>query len=280
MDTEGNLDYLLGSFSMNMEESMKKYILKIPNINNEKIKKFLDFIKVDENKLYTLKDYRHTIDSLIKKIDINNELFDICNNIFSTDKTFEEVLNLYNSYKMFLPLIIHYNYQEYLTEKFKDKKKIIEEFDQISDIVSKGENIHTYMFDNHFWDLNMSYCMLSTYYPSVELNKDTNKKKKIKFTNINSKNSFIINNHYIFNNIMQKTHIKYFDKTIIKYIFKSMLINLFSNDEDKIKKAVEFMKKNNLKVSEIPKLIKISESLFLKELFESNIIKKKIKGYF
>ena len=263
------IDKLLTKHNIKMEVQLKKYIMKNCNNIESRIQNILMLIKDDtNNKKYKLKDYKDTLGILFEKLNIDIELFDICNNIFSDKEvTVNDIINFYNMEKMFLPLTIHYNYHSYLLNKFNKKDEILDNFEKVSNMLSKSEKLHHYMFNKHFWDLNVSFCILSCYYPSMLLKDNLNKKTELKFTNIMSKDSSKFIKHYNYYNLIAKLKTNLIDKELIEFNFKKMLLKLFSDDIHLINEGVKELHERNATIKDLNKMIKISKEFWCLEKF-------------
>ena len=151
--------------------------------------------------------------SRYKNIDIG--LFEATNNILNNFLDYDNIIKLYESEKVLLPLMIYENYiKKLLYKSHKDINNIIDSLVNISNSISIGDNIETSIYTDQNWYLqnihgfftciNTSY-IINKQQPTYKLSNDNIKfsadLNKTSLKNINRKNinnlSKIINNKNI-----------------------------------------------------------------------------------
>jgi DNA polymerase III delta prime subunit len=187
------------------------------------------------NGLITLDQIKNFIDSSRQK-DINVGLFEASDLVFQKTLNLQSILQLYETEKVLLPLMVHENYygQIYVTEN--SMEEIISKTKKISDSISIGDNIETSIYTDQNWFFQNIHgfftCVNTSRYinkkkvdrPKVEFSSDLNKTslKNINKKNINNLLCFIpnktINEILIINSIINSLlRVKRF-KTIIKIL--------------------------------------------------------------
>jgi replication factor C subunit 1 len=145
-----------------------------------------------------------------KNIDVG--LFDSTERLLNNYLDYDNIIKLYESEKVLLPLMIHENYLKKVLNKNKsDWSSIINNIANISDSISKGDNIETSIYTDQNWYLQNIHgfftCLNTSYWinklnpsyridtESIKFSSDLN---KTSLKNINRKNIFnlikLINN--------------------------------------------------------------------------------------
>lgn len=215
-------------FNSLSNEELSKLILRILNNENIKIQnnniilKIILFSQYDTRRLINILEEisYHITDNIItenilnefidksreKNIDIG--LFDSTIKLLNNYYDYENILKLYETEKVLLPLMIHENYLYKVL--YKNNKNSILNIVNISDSLSKGDNIETSIYTDQNWYLQNIHGFFTCLNTSFWINKSNNniiKYNNIKFSadlnktslkNINRKNinnlSKIINN--------------------------------------------------------------------------------------
>jgi replication factor C subunit 1 len=160
--------------------------------------------------------------SRIKNIDIG--LFDSTTILLNSYIDYENIMKLYESEKVLLPLMIHENYLKKIFEgsSKKDKKNkqynlfILDNLVKILDSLSYGDNIETSIYTDQNWYLQNIHGFYTCLYTSYIINK----------TNPNNK----INNSDIkFSSDLNKTSLKNINRKNINNLLK--IVNNKSNIE-------------------------------------------------
>jgi DNA polymerase III delta prime subunit len=194
--------------------------------NNEIYEKIISFSQFDIRRLINILQELsfHIIDKTItndiidefilksryKNIDIG--LFDATFSILNNYLSYDNIIKLYESEKVLLPLMIHENYIKKILYKSNDNiNNIIDSLVDISNSISIGDNIETSIYTDQNWYLqnihgfftciNTSYTinkLKNTYnllYDDIKFSADLNKTslKNINRKNINNLGKFINN---------------------------------------------------------------------------------------
>jgi len=193
-------------------------ICKVEKINIEYniISKFIEYcqtdlrkilIQLDElkinytNKLITNVIFDEFIE-IMKKKDQNYDLYKATDKMLSQYSNIENCLEIFESQKVLIPLMIHENYHEFINE---------DKYYKILDILSRGDVLENYIHGEQNWDLLEIHGYISCVIPSYYINKYKNNKKnrklefaidlnrtsvkKMNFKNINKTNERINKNN-------------------------------------------------------------------------------------
>ena len=139
-----------------------------------------------------------------KNIDVG--LFDSTERILNNYLDYQSIINLYESEKVLLPPMIHENYlRKVLNKNNKNWLEVINNMVNISDSISRGDNIETSIYTDQNWYLQNIHGFFTCLNTSYWINKTNNYKiniDDIKFStdlnktslkNINRKNIFKLN---------------------------------------------------------------------------------------
>jgi len=186
------------------------------NIEYNIIPKFIEYCQTDLRKILIQLDelkinyVNNKITNLIfeefieimKKKDQNYDLYKATDKMLSEYSTIDNCLELFESQKVLMPLMIHENYHEFICEN---------EYYRILDILSRGDVLENYIHGEQNWDLLEIHGYISCVIPSYYINKYKNNKKnrkldfaidlnrtsvkKMNFKNINRTNERIYKNN-------------------------------------------------------------------------------------
>jgi len=280
-------------------DEVKKFVKSI--IKNENIifeddiiyEQIIDFSQYDIRRLIIiLQELHHTYGSnnisteqimnfisSSRQKDINVGLYEASDMIFKNNLTISSILQLYETEKVLLPLMIHENYYGQINATEKSIYDMISKTKKISDSISIGDNIETSIYTDQNWFLQNIHgfftCVNTSRYinktncdrPKPDFSSDLNKTslKNINKKNINNLLSFIpnksINEILIINNITNSLveHKKF--KTLIK-LLKCYKKDITIKDIElctKIDKTVPKMILENDDKKYLQKVLKIQE---------------------
>ena len=275
-----NMKYLntyISKKNIILELKLKKYILEISENIISRINEIIDFIYEENIKKYKLKDYTDILNTLYKNINNEIKLYDITKKIFTEKTSSNDILNYYSLEKTHLPLIIQKNYYKYINKNYEDKTENLRLYMDISEQLSKSELINTFMIKKQKQNIlgeNLAY--ISCVYPSHKLYSPDNKNIKIKYTNVISRDSYMIRKHNTYYTFLRETNIKLFDNFIIKNDLNIILNQILSDDMSTKKIGFKKMNKLNISIDSINKLLSITENK-LKENTSLSKIKNKLK---
>lgn len=281
-DINSNIDKILDQNNIGVDEKVKEYI--ISNCDNyNKINLIINYIKnytTKRSKVISYKSVKKVLELLINNINYNTELYDNVKEILTNEIQIKDIFNYYYLEKILLPLLIHENYKTYITKNIKSQIDVKRCIRLVADNLMKGDIINEFIFNNHIWNIQdlfaILYCQRTSYI--INHNFKTKTKKalpKLNYTKILTKNSVLFMNFKQYKTIIHDIKCTHnFDKTLIEYINKNILIHLINNPCHG-KKHLEnygFTKKDLLKI------IKFSdESYFINN--DTNI-KKSIEKSF
>jgi len=218
-------------------------IIEYNNKNYENLKK-IEYMKKNN---FNQETYKHN--------NFNMELYDNVKNIFFNNLNIENFNNIYNNYKILLPLLIHENYKIFLKKNIKNKKNLKNCIIKISENILFSEQIDEYIFNKHKWNLQKLCSIISCQYISHIINDYKLKTKrtdiKIEYTKILTKNSRKSSNTKNYIDIFNKVKpIHNFDYTFIKFINKILLIHLTNNKDNYTKHLLKlgYNKQDYLKI--------------------------------
>ena len=151
-------------------------------LNLEQIKKFVDYCQNDMRKILIQLDElkinygNKNIDSnildnfmnIMKKKNLDFDLYKATNKLLTDYKDIETCLELYETEKVLMPLMIHENYYKFMNEK---------EYEKVLDNLSIGDLLENYIYGEQNWDLLELHGIISCCIPSYLINKYSNGKK-------------------------------------------------------------------------------------------------------
>ena len=188
-----------------------------------------------------------------KNIDIG--LFDSTSRILNNYLDYESIMKLYESEKVLLPLMIHENYLKKILNKTKDSwSNIITNIVNISDSLSRGDNIETSIYTDQNWYLQNIHgfytCLNTSYWIN---NKSQSSKYMIEPTDIK------------FSSDLNKTSLKNINRKNI--INLSKIINNKSNHEIlMLNKICNHLIQNNMENEIIKILNGYNKDISIKEI--------------
>jgi DNA polymerase III delta prime subunit len=233
-----------------------KNICKLEDINitDEKILlNIIKFTQFDIRKLiYILQDLKFTFGNTLidlckckkyfqstqkKNMDIG--LFDSTKELLDNYKSIDKCLNLYETEKVLLPLMIFENYpKSVLNRNYSNGVNFYESISKISDSISMGDVIETNIYTDQNWYLQSLHGMYTCCFTTYELSKFTQKNNKY---------------NIIFSSDLNKTSIKNINKKNINIIQNKINKNI--NDILLLNKLLYYLLKNE-KYNKIKKIFK------------------------
>ena len=273
-----------------------KKIIEKENINIEESALLLlvNYSQNDFRRItYLLQDIHNTflkkeiklddIDELInsfskKKVDLS--LFDATKKLFTSYKTLNETLFLYESDRSLVSMMVHENFILNIPPK-----EIMNQLPIIYNVyhyMSLGDIVDRIIYNNQTWYLQDFNGVIKCSYPSYKFNnsffKNSKIIKNIKFTSILSKSAIQFSNFKCIISIKNKLKM---NKRYLYYLTYPLLEILFTKDVDdkKYQKAINMFNHYGFDINMIEKIVKISklnENIDFKKLF-TNRLKTKIK---
>jgi len=214
------------------------YIIKKENINldNSLINKFIDYCQNDLRKILIqlnelkINYYNNKIDekildqfmNIMKQKDLDFDLYKATSKLLSNYTNIESCLELYETEKVLLPLMIHENYYKFINNNHY--------YDIINNL-STADLLENYIYGEQNWDLLELHGIISCAIPSYLINKFKNDKtnqslvfaadlnrtsvKKMNKKNISKTNNSLSNN--------SQSNIR--NKSIDEFIYMGEIIN-------------------------------------------------------
>lgn len=232
------------------------------NLCQNNIYKLLSVLSDINKPIITLNDIS-IYNNLMHNKHIISNIYEYTSTILSKKLNIDEIISLTDNNKMFLPLMIHENYPNYI---FKTYNNLSDYILTISNKLVKSDIIENYIYNDYSWFLQFSYDFFSCSYISRYINQNNNNNHfnyvKTQYCNELTQYSIKIQNkkyltHSI--NLLNKRD------TDIHYI-NHILVNKKTTN-----KVQKFIKEYNLQQKDIECLIKINK------LLDNTEIKKLIK---
>jgi replication factor C subunit 1 len=187
-----NIDYnIIPTFIEYCQTDLRKILIQLDELKiNYTNNKLINSIVLDE------------FTEIMKKKDQNYDLYKATDKMLSEYIDIDNCLELFETQKVLMPLMIHENYHEYIRE---------DKYFKILDILSRGDVLENYIHGEQNWDLLEIHGYISCAIPSYYINKYKNNKKnknlifaidlnrtsvkKMNFKNINKTNERINKNN-------------------------------------------------------------------------------------
>ena len=243
-----NLEYeLIPKFIEYCQSDMRKILIQLDELK----------INYDNNKINSV--ILDNFMNIMKNKDLDFDLYKATNKMLTDYKDIETGLELYETEKVLMPLMIHENYHKFIKQ---------EEYFNVLDKLSIGDILENYIYGEQNWDLLELHGLISCCIPSYLINKHTNGKKtgtfafaadlnrtsvkKMNKKNINKTNDAL--NRNSFKNIR--------NKSIDEFIYMGEIVNKLN--ENKIKSSNNNYINNIIKINKL-KITKTNNNLVLKK---------------
>ena len=186
-----NIDYnIIPTFIEYCQTDLRKILIQ------------LDELKINYTNIKITNNIFDEFTEIMKKKDQNYDLYKATDKMLSEYTNIDNCLELFESQKVLMPLMIHENYHEFIKE---------DKYFKILDILSRGDVLENYIHCEQNWDLLEIHGYISCVIPSYYINKYKNNKKnknlifaidlnrtsvkKMNFKNINKTNERINKNN-------------------------------------------------------------------------------------
>lgn len=255
------------------DESLIIDIIKYSQLDIRKLLLILEDLKLTYNdKEINDKEWSYYILSSKRK-NINIGLYESTRKIFDKYTNIPKSIELYETEKVLLPLMIFENYAKNLLQRqVPSNKEFYEIMYKISDSISIGDNLETNIYTDQNWYLQNLHgfytCVETSYYINKYPRKNSNVYSLSFSTDLNKTSLKNINKRNI-NNIQNLLENK--NLTDIMYLNKIINNNISNNKYGFIKK---FIKNYNLSNKHIELFNKIDKSL--EKIKFNNKIKKQL----
>ncbi len=180
--------------------------------------------------------------SIMKKKDLDFDLFKATDKMLSDYRNIDTCLELYETEKVLMPLMMHENYHKYI---------IPEQYTKVLDNLSTGDILENYIYGEQNWDLLEIHGFISCAIPSYYVNKYSNGKKKVVLafaadlnrTSVKKMNKKNINKTN--ESINKNSNVNIRNKSIDEFIYMGEIINKI-NDNRTIKNSESTSYVNNI----------------------------------
>jgi DNA polymerase III delta prime subunit len=248
-------------------------ILKKENINikdPKAIEKLIEHSQKDIRRLIQLiDDIKYTFGDTAKEItldvmceycnlskmkDVDFNLFSATSNLLYKYKNIDDCLRYYETGKVLLPLMIHFNYLSSVKYSNATTYKTIT---KIADSLSNGDVIENYIYGDQNWDISEVHgiytCVLPSFYMTKLIGKTTFKEYPKFTTDLNKTSIMKINRKNVLNANQCFTN-----STITDYLFMIQILrNLIQNK--RTDECVKLLKNYNIKLDQLESLLKIDK---------------------
>ncbi|VVU94863.1 hypothetical protein CPAV1605_588 [seawater metagenome] len=216
-----------------------------------------------------------------KKKNTDIGLFDATSLILNEYTNLDNILMLYETEKVLLPLMIHENYYKNVVNNFDKLEDIIPRVKEISESISFGDNIETSIYTDQNWFLQNIHGFYTCVNTSFNINsnkKNENIESQVNFSSDLNKTSLKNINRKNIHNLLKIIP----DKTIDEILLINLIMNNLLHKEN-YEEVVKIVKtyKENLIVKDIELTAKIDKTNPNKMEFKSKQkkkIQKIIKG--
>lgn len=251
------------------ENEITKWVTNICKNENilmgyEQIKKFVDYCQCDMRKILIQLDelkinynnnniHSQILDdfmNIMKKKDLDFDLYKATNKLLTSYKDIDTCLELYETEKVLMPLMVHENYHKFIRQN---------EYFKILDNLSVGDILENYIYGEQNWDLLELHGIISCCIPSYLISKYPSKNKLNTLTfaaDLNRTSVKKMNKKNISktNNSLNKNCYKNVrNKSIDEFIYMGEIINKL-NENKKISSNLNYanniMKINKLRPNE------------------------------
>ena len=214
----------------------------------------LDDIKYLYNNQEITHDMIYEYCNLSKMKDCDFNLFTATSNLLYNYKNIDDCLRLYETGKVLLPLMIHYNY----TKNIPNLKPLT---NKIADSLSNGDVIENYIYGDQNWDISEIHgiytCVLPSYYMSKLIPKTHGKQPYQPYpgftTDLNKTSIMKINRKNILNANQCFTN-----NNITDYLFMTQIVRTLIQNK-RMEECVELLRHYNISLSHLESILKIDK---------------------
>jgi replication factor C subunit 1 len=149
---------LISKFIEHCQNDMRKILIQ------------LDELKVNYSGMKITTNILNNFTDIMKKKDKDFDLYKSTEEMLIDYKDIDTCLELYDTEKVLMPLMIHENYYKFIKKK---------EYCRVLDNLSRGDILENYIYGEQNWDLLEIHGLISCVIPSYFVNKYSNGKKTI-----------------------------------------------------------------------------------------------------
>jgi SpoVK/Ycf46/Vps4 family AAA+-type ATPase len=198
---------------------------------------------------------------------VEQNLFHSLHNILNDYQGIEENIDVYNSDRSLIPMMIFENYIKYIDNKTDDNEKKLICMNNILDKITESDNIDYQIYNYQLWYLQnfncINYCCNTSYQISTLSDKKLH--YDIEFTHLLSKSAL---QYFNYQNMVYFKKILELDKENCLYLIHLILNMLFSNDL--FEKGLLYLKELNEGsdvIYKLIKMVKLSDNIDFKKLY-------------
>ena len=211
-------------------------------LENDQVKKFVEYCQNDMRKILIQLDelkinygsnkislqILENFMSIMKKKDLDFDLYKATNKMLTDYKDIETCLELYETEKVLMPLMIHENYHKFIKPS---------EYAKVLDNLSIGDILENYIYGEQNWDLLELHGIISCCIPSYLINKYSNGRKSgslvfaadLNRTSVKKMNKKNINKTN--NSLNQNCYKNIRNKSIDEFIYMGEIINKINENK-------------------------------------------------
>ena len=229
-----NLEYeLINKFVEYCQNDLRKILIQ------------LDELKINYGNSKISDSILDNFINIMKKKDLDFDLYKATDKMLSDYKNIDTCIELYETEKVLMPLMIHENYHKFIKEEYYVK---------VLNNLSTGDILENYIYGEQNWDLLELHGYISCAIPSYFINKFTNGKKSgqlvfaadLNRTSVKKMNKKNINrtNESINKNSIENIR----NKSIDEFIYMGEIMNKVSNTKNESSNYINnIIKINKLK---------------------------------
>lgn len=213
-----NIDYnIINKFIEYCQNDMRKMLIQ------------LDELKINYGNKKITELYFDNFTNIMKKKDLDFDLYKATDKILTNYINIENCIELYETEKVLIPLMIHENYFKFIKPNVYTK---------VLDNLSIGDILENYIYGEQNWDLLELHGYISCAIPSYFINKHSNNKKNctlvfaadLNRTSVKKMNKKNINRTNETINKTCKENIR--NKSIDEFIYMGEIINKINNNKN------------------------------------------------
>ena len=247
--------------NINIEPEKLKIIVNICDSDLRRALIILD----DLNKYYSGKEITTNIINTVKKNftkeNVDIDLFESTSKVLNKSIGFKKGLNLFDTERCLLPLMVHENYINFINSKDVSQGEKLDTMINISKMLCLADVIDKYIYTNQCWDLQDLQGICSCVIPSYMINKlgKSLYPTKPNFTVSLGKTSLQYTNHKTVEQLIQKTGHPDFKIENMIVLYKKCLKYLNSTDEGDRRAAIKILNNYNLNIDDLDRLTKVNK---------------------
>lgn len=238
----------------------------------------------DEMIIHSQNDYRRLLnilqdgelDTCRKILDMNN--FDIINKLFNNYLSINTIKHLYEYDKNIIPMMIYENYIDNINAQLCSQQEKYDKTRECIDNIINADILEKFMYNTQTWHLRNLHMISSCYIPSIIVNSTPKCTIPInRITKVLGKysqyRSYLLNIQLLISILQQGCIYNTFD---IYLLCKLILYYLFDNNMINVNSGIILMKKYNLTIKDIEKIIKTNKLITDYKSLYKIVVKQKL----